>query len=507
MASDTPLVIAVDSSTTSTKAIVVDGSGSVHATGKAEIPLHTPGIDRYEHDPRDWWRSTDEAVGQALAALPDADRRRITALSVTPQRQSFAVLDSDGEALRHGILWLDGRAVAEVAALGSPELHALTGFQPDVTPSVYKLAWLAAHEPSVLDRAAHVVGVHAYLVHAMTGRWVDSAACADSLGLYDMARLDFHPGLLAEVGLTRDQLGELVPPGTPVAALTDEVRDRWGLTGEVTVVAGCGDGQAAALGCGAIEPDEAYLNMGTAIVGGVHSPAYRHGATYRTDAAGLPGQYVLEIVQNSGAYLAGWFRTELGDPALGGRPDPALEAAAAAVAAGCGGLLTLPYWNAVQSPHWDPKARGAIVGLAGAHGRPALYRSILEALSLETARNLAGLQADTGVPLRSIRVMGGGQRSPLWRRIMTDCIGLPLTACDTEEVSALGAAVLAMSFATSTPIETTAGAMASLGDTSVPDPAGVALYSELSLLQARLYDRLADINAAQYEFGLRHPLG
>ena len=96
---------------------------------------------------------------------------------------------------------------------------------------------------------------------------------------------------------------------------------------------------------------------------------------------------------------------------------------------------------------------------------------------------------------------------PLIADAEEDGIGLPLTACDTEEVSALGAAVLAMSFATSTPIETTAGAMASLGDTSVPDPAGVALYSELSLLQARLYDRLADINAAQYEFGLRHPLG
>ena len=87
-----------------------------------------------------------------------------------------------------------------------------------------------------------------------------------------------------------------------------------------------------------------------------------------TDAAGIPGQYVLEIVQNSGAYLAGWFREKLGDPALQGRPDPALAEAAAAVRPGCGGLVTLPYWNAVQSPFWNPIAHGAIVGLAGSYG-------------------------------------------------------------------------------------------------------------------------------------------
>ncbi len=501
-----PLVIAVDSSTSATKALVVDPDGTVLAAGRADIPLRTPGIDRYEHDPRDWWRTTDHAVAEAVAGLAAGDRRRVAALCVTPQRQTFALLDAEGAPLRDGILWLDSRAVAEVAELGTPELHALTGFQPDVTPSVYKIAWLARHEPEVLRRAAHLVGVHAYLVHALTGRWVDSQACADSLGLYDMARLDFDAALLARVGLRREQLGDLVPPGSPVGAVRPEVRRRWGLPGEVTVVAGCGDGQAAALGCGAIGDGEGYLNLGTANVGGVHAAAYTHGATFRTDAAGLPGRYVLEFVQNSGAYLAGWFRTELGDPALAGRPDPALDAAAAAVAPGCGGLLTLPYWNAVQSPHWDPTARGAIVGLAGRHGRAELYRSILEGLSLETARNVAGLQQAVPGGLTSLRIMGGGQRSPLWRRIMTDCIGLPLTACDTEEVSALGAAVLAVAHATGDDVATVSRRMAHLGDMSQPDPAGVALYRELGAVHAMLYDRLAEVNRAQHAFAIRHPL-
>ena len=176
----------------------------------------------------------------------------------------------------------------------------------------------------------------------------------------------------------------------------------------------------------------------------MHSPSYEYADVFRTDAAGIPGQFVLEIVQNSGAYLAGWFREKLGDPVLEGRPDPELEAASAAVTPGCGGLVTLPYWNAVQSPFWNPIAHGAIVGLAGSYGRAELYRSVLEGLSIEMARNLAGLQQTTGVPLTRVTAVGGGQRSPLWRRIMTDAIGLPLTESPTEEVSAMGAAVMAM---------------------------------------------------------------
>lgn len=504
MSSD-PLVIAVDSSTTSTKAIVVDPTGSVLSSGQCEIEMSQPGPDRYEHDPRDWWGSTDTAVRTALDEL-GADRARIAAISITPQRQSFALVDDAGEPIRPGLLWLDGRASTEVRELGSEHVHELSGFQPDVTPSVYKIAWLARHEPGNVAKAARVAGVHAYLVHALTGQWVDSQACADSLGLFDMAKLEFSDELVALAGLRRDQLPDLVPAGSEIAPLTAEVTRGWGLERPIPVIACCGDGQAAGLGCGAIGPDEAYLNMGTALVAGVHSPAYRHGDVYRTDAAGLPGQYVLEIVQNSGAHLAGWFRAELGDPALKGKPDPALDEAAAAVGIGSGGLLTLPYFNAVQSPYWNPLARGAMVGFSGSDGRPQMYRSILEALSLEMARNLRALQDDTGTPLASVRVMGGGQRSPLWRSIMTDCVGLPLTACEQEEISAMGAAVLAMAATGAhADISSAAKAMARLGDVSEPDMDNHEVYLELTDVQGRIYAGLTDVFAARAEFLRRHP--
>ena len=502
-----PLVIAVDSSTTSTKAIIVDERGSVVAEGRADVPMQTPRVDFYEQDPRDWWRTTNEAITTAVTALSVDDRARISHACCTIQRQSFALVDDAGEPLRPGILWLDGRAPEQVRRLGSEEIHVLSGFQPDVTPSFYKLAWLNDHEPEVLQQAAKVVGVHAYLAHAMTGRWVDSRGAADSLGLFDMSRQDWSDELLGMVGVRRDQLCDLVDPIEVMGEVLPEVSRAWGLEQSVQLVAACGDGQAAALGAGAIGPDEAYLNMGTALVAGVHSPTYEHADVFRTDAAGIPGHYVLEIVQNSGAYLAGWFREKLGRTELEGRPDPELEQAAAKVPAGCGGLVTLPYWNAVQSPHWDPIAHGAVVGLAGAHDRAVLYRSVLEGISIEMASNLKGLQETTGVPLTSIRVVGGGQRSPLWRQIMTDACGVPLTEVNQDEVSAMGAAVMAMTAAgVHASVEDAARAMASLGESSEPDMDAHEVYRELAEVQAKVYPALKDVFEAQYEFAKKHPL-
>lgn len=502
-----PLVIAVDSSTTSTKAIVVDDAGRVLTQHRCDLDLHTPRVHFYEQDPRDWWRSTDRAIAGAVAGLSSADWARVSHLCVTVQRQSFALVSDAGEPLRPGILWLDGRAAEQVRRIGSEEIHALSGFQPDVTPSLYKIAWLADHEPEMLRRADKVVGVHGYLVHELTGRWIDSAATADSLGLLDMAAMTYSDQLVALAGLRPDQLADLVPAGSVIDTVRAEITRAWGLPEQIELVASCGDGQAAALGVGATELDEAYLNMGTAPVAGVHSPQYRVADAFRTDAAGIPGQYVLEIVQNSGSYLAGWFRTELGDPRLAGRPDPELEAAAAQVSPGCGGLVTLPYWNAVQSPHWDPSALGAVVGLAGAYGRAEMYRSVLEGLSIEMARNFASLQQATGVPLTSVRVVGGGQRSPLWRQIMTDTVGLPLTDCVHEEVSAMGAAVLAMAATGTHPsIPEASRAMAHLGRSSEPDPAAHELYRELGDIQAGLYPALRETFARQRRFAAEHPM-
>jgi len=338
-----------------------------------------------------------------------------------------------------------------------------------------------------------VVGVHAYLTHAFTGKWMDSRATADSLGLFDMATQSWSDDLLDLAGLRRDQLPELVDPASAMAEVRPDVARGWEVLGPIPMIARCGDGQAAGLGAGVTRPDEGCLNLGTAMVAGVHVPEYVWGRSYRSDAAGIPGHYVLEVVQNSGAYLTDWFRTQLGDTSLAAAPDPNLEREASAIPAGSDGLLTLPYWNAVQSPNWDPRARGAMVGFSGMTTRAAMYRSVLEGISMETGRNLRALMEDTATPLTTVRIMGGGQRSPLWRSIMAACVGVPLETCASEEVSAMGAAAMAMAAVTGSDVATVARSMARPGEVTEPEPHLVERYAALSDLQGEIYARLADL--------------
>lgn len=488
-----PLVLALDVSTTATKALVVDDAGQILTEGRAAYEMVSPRPSFHEQDARDWVRATHSAARAAIAGLEARDRQRVSAVSITPQRQSFVLCDDAGTPARNAILWLDGRASEQVLRLGNERVHELSGMVPDVTPSIYKLAWLDEHEPELLHAAERIASVHGYLVHALTGAWLDSRATADSLGLFDMAKREWSGELLSLCGVGPDQMLDLVEVGEALEMLLPGVAEEWGLPSPIPVIAGCGDGQAAGIGAGVTQPDEGYLNLGTAVVAGVHSPEYRWGRSYRTDAAGIPGQFVLEVVQNSGAFLASWFRTELGDRDLHGAPDRQLEADAAKVSVGSEGLLTLPYWNAVQSPHWDPQGRGAMVGFSGTHTRAAMYRSVLEGISLEAGRNLQALQADTGTPLRVLRIMGGGQRSPLWKTILAACVGVPLEGCASEEVSALGAAVIAMSAVAGDDIPTLAQAMTRVGEQTEPDDELVERYAEVSAVQAELYERLAPV--------------
>lgn len=503
-----PLVIAIDSSTTSTKAIIVDTSGNVISGGKREVPLKTPQQGFGEHDPKDWWTSTNEAIGEAVQRLSFKDRARIAALGITHQRETFAPFTEDGTPLRDGILWLDIRAADQILRYGTSEIHKLSGKPADVTPALYKMAWVRENEPKIFRKANRVVTVAGYLAFQLTGQWVDSVACADSLGLFDISKLDWDEGLLEIAGVTRAQMPELFQPGEVMGTVRTDVADAWGINHELPVIAGLGDGQAAGIGAAAVEPNVAYLNMGTAVNAGVTSYDYRFGQVYRTLAGGIPGSYILEILQSSGAFLATWYRRAFGTEGLHGAPDPALERLAAARPVGSGGLITLPYWNAVQSPYWDPITRGAIVGWRGTHGKGSMYRSLLEAICMEMSRSLKALEKATGTEILEVRGMGGGLRSGLWRQIMTDAIGIPITACKEQEISALGAGVLAMASTGiygNKEIATAAKEMAQFTDVTEPDAEKSAIYGELSEIQARLYNELDETNKLLHTFAQKYP--
>jgi xylulokinase len=292
-------VIGIDCSTTATKAVVWDHQGRAAAEGRAEFALALPRPGWHEQDAADWWRSCARAVTQALESV---DGSEIEAIGLTHQRETFACVDEQGTPVRPAIVWMDVRATREVEALGSDEIHRLTGKPADTTPAVYKLLWLREHEAETLKRTRRVVDVHAFLVHRLTGMWRTTTACADPLGLIDMESGDWSDNLLARVGLDRERVPTLYAPGEVIGEVSAAAGEQLGLPAGLPVVGGAGDGQSAGLGANATQPGHAYLNLGTAVVAGTMSERYAWHRAFRTLTGAVPGTYAMETLLQGGTY-------------------------------------------------------------------------------------------------------------------------------------------------------------------------------------------------------------
>lgn len=481
-----PLVIAVDCSTTASKAIIVDATGRVVGEGSHALDTTSPAPHWFEQHATDWWTATDLAVRRALERVENPSA--VAAVCLSHQRESFVCLDRDERPLRPAILWMDGRAHAEVRSYGTERVELLCGKPADITPGLYKLLWLRDHEPDTMARCARIADVHTYLVHAMTGRWVSSTASVDPLALLDQATGDYSDELLDLAGLRRDQLPDLVPTGSSLGPLRAEVADGWGLSRDVAVIAGTGDGQCAGIGLGVTDPGSAYLVLGTAVVIGSETTSYLPSRAYRSMISALPGHTTVETFSSSGTYLPTWFRQQFGDPDLAGAPDPALERDAAALPVGSERLLTLPYWNAAQTPHWDSQASGVTLGWQGCHTRAHFYRSLLEGIAFEFRMQLDGLEQARGERVEVLRAMGGGARSALWTQILADVFDRPLEVCASGEVSALGAAAIALTAIGTFPSLSEAAARLATTDAVVePRPWAAAAYADLRSVYERIY--------------------
>jgi sugar (pentulose or hexulose) kinase len=489
-------VIGVDSSTTATKAVVWDRQGRAVSEGRQEFELVIPHPGWHEQDAQDWWRSTAAALRQAAAGIKASE---IEAIGLTHQRETFACLDEDDAPLRPAMLWLDARAVHEVEEYGSEQLHKITGKPPDTTPALYKLLWLRAHEPDVLERTARVVDVHAFLVKQLTGAWRTTVACADPLGLVDMETLDWSDEVLSHIGLERDQVCELAPTGSVMGELLPNVAEELGLPAGIPVVGGAGDGQSAGLGANVTEPGRAYLNLGTAVVSGTYSDEYAWGREFRTLGGPLPGTYTLETLLQSGTYTVSWFvnklaGTDMTSLGLELSDEDVLEAAAARLKPGADGLIAVPYWNQAQTPHWDDYARGVLIGFRGHHGKAHIFRAILEGIAFEQRLLTDGVVSARDQPIDRYLALGGGSRSALWCQIIADVTGRTVTACREVETTSLGAGMhAAAAIGWYDSIADAAAGMSGEGPTYEPNDSSAERYGRLLEVYRDIYPRVKEL--------------
>ena len=491
------LLLAVDCSTSGAKAVVFTADGRSVSSGKQSFQLQRPAPGWHEQNSEDWWTATSAAIARAASSV---DHTRIAALVITHQRETFVCLDAAGQPIRPAIVWADGRSVPQVARYGSDETHRISGRVPDITPSIFKLAWLREHEPETLRRSARIGDVSAYLNEKLTGRWVTSASSGDSMGLMDLRSREWSAPLCDIAGVAPSQLPEIVAPGCVIGAVSAGVAAQLGLAEGTPVVAGAGDGQCAALGTGLAHPDAMYLNVGTALVAGYASPDYLWSRRYRTVLDAPGSGYLLETFTQSGTYLISWF-VDTFSPSLLADPDGGevareadLEKRAAAIPPGCDGLVALPYWNGAQTPYWDGDARGAVLGWSGAHTGAHLYRALLEGIAFETRLQTDGVESDTGNAVTHFLTTGGGSRSATWAQLIADVTGRRLDVCAESETTALGAAMLAAcAIGVQPDLVTAARRMARTERSFTPRPETSRTYESLYRRYVTIYPTLREL--------------
>ncbi|WP_119166664.1 xylulokinase [Algihabitans albus] len=481
------LIVGLDSSTQSTKAVAWTRGGEAVAEGRAPIPMATPAPGFAEQDIEDWWRAACTSLHELTSAVEPA---RIAGLAISNQRETVAFVDEDLKATRPAIVWLDERAIDEIplltAAFGAERLHATSGKPPDITPVVYRLSWLRRHEPEAL-KAAGILDVHGFLTGRLTGRPTASWTSADPFGLFDIEAKTWSEAVLAQLDLSENRFAALAQPGSRIGAVNPAAARETGLLPGTPVFAAGGDGQCAGLGVDAVRRGIVYLNLGTAIITGAWSPTPRIGCAWRTMTSPTGQGYFLEGCQRAGAFFVNWFV----DTFAGGRDDPGvfarLEAAATAIPVGSEGVTVCPYLSGVMDPHWNPKARAGFLGLGAGHGIGHLYRASLEALTLETARCVAAM-ADDGLAPERILAVGGGANSALWVQMIADATGLPIVLSESLEASSLGAAMsAAVGLGWFVDFAAAAETMSRSGITVAPDPAARAAWDSLSGRQAAAY--------------------
>ena len=483
------LVLGLDVSTTAAKAVILDRAGRTAAAGRAEYSYQTPRPLWAEADPRRWWEGAAAAIREALAQISS---REVEAVGLAGQMHGCVLLDSAGEVVRPAILWNDQRTAAqcdEIRRRLGDRLLSITGNDALTGFTAPKLLWVREEEPESWARTAQMLLPKDYVRFRLTGESATDKADGAGTLLMDTAARAWSEEMLAALEINPDWLPTAFEGPEITGTVHEEAARATGLTAGTPVVAGGGDQAANAVGCGAVDPGTVALSLGTSgvVFAPTREPVTEPEGRVHSFCHCLPGRWHLMGVMLSAAGALRWFRDALAP----GTGFAELDAEAATAPAGAEGLLFAPYLTGERTPHPDPAARGAFVGLTARHGRGHMVRALMEGVAFGLRDSLQ-LMESAGAPRpEQIRASGGGTKSPLWRQILADALQAEIAVTATAEGAAAGAGLLAATGAGwFDSVGEAAAALVKVTQTTPPGPDQKA-YQNLHPLYQALYPALS----------------
>lgn len=474
--------VGIDVGTSGVKAIAIRPTGEVIARAEHNYPLSTPRPGWSEQDPELWW----DAAQASLAALAARGANDIRGIGLSGQMHGLVCLDAHDRVLRPAILWNDQRTSAECAEIeqriGLDRLIQLTGNRALTGFTAPKLLWMRRHEPDIYARIAHVLLPKDYVRLRLTGERAIDVADASGTLLFDVAGRRWSDDVTNALGVPDSWL--------PTALESPEVSGR--TRDGVPIAAGAGDQAAGALGVGVDRPGPLSVVLGTSGVVFAALPRFVADPEARVHVFchAVPASWHAMGVMLSAAGSLQWFRDALAADA----PYADLDTEAARWEAGSEGLFFLPYLAGERTPHSDPGARGAFIGLSIRHDRGAMVRAVMEGVayglrdSFELVTAL-GMRAETG------RASGGGARSRLWLSIVATTLNVPIELTAVEEGAAYGAALLgAVAGGEFADVRQAVDACVRVRDVIEPDAARKETYAEGYLRFRELYPALREVS-------------
>ena len=440
-------VLGIDVGTGGTRAVVAGPNGEIVGSATCEhVPFASPRIGWAEQDPHDWYRASGSAIRQAISAAA-IDPSDVSAVGLAGQMHGAVLLDADDEVLRPALIWCDQRTQAQCdwlnTRLGERKILELTSNPALTNFTLTKLLWVRDNEPEIWKRFRRVLLPKDYVRFRLTGEHATDVAEASGTLMLEVAHRRWSEEMMSAVGLPMSCLPKLYESPEVCGRISEAGASHTGLKAGTPVVAGAGDQAGGAVGMGIVRAGAVSATIGTSgvVFAATDLPAMDPKGRVHTFCHAVPGRWhVMGVTQAAGLSLR-WFRDLLRNSSHDFSYDE-LTREAASIPPASDGVLWAPYLMGERTPHLDPNARGTFTGLAASHTRAHLTRAILEGVAF-SLKDTFSLFDEMHVPLKKIRLGGGGARSPLWRQIQSDVYGHEVEILVAEEGAAYGAALLA----------------------------------------------------------------
>ena len=432
------LYIGIDLGTSSVKILLMEGDGTVKKIVSREYPLSFPKPGWSEQNPSDWYTQTMDGLKELLQ---EADKRQVAGISFGGQMHGLVILDKEDNVIRPAILWNDGRTTAECDYLnhtiGTDKLSEYTANIAFAGFTAPKLLWLSKHEPDNFAKIDKIMLPKDYLAYRLTGVHATDVSDASGMLLLDVKNRKWSQEMCDICHISIEQLPELFESYEAIGTLKADVAAELGVSTQVKVAAGAGDNAAAAVATGTVGEGKCNISLGTSGTIFISADKFRVDDNNALHAfCGANGKYHLMGCMLSAASCNKWWMDE-----IIGSKDYAKEQEQI-TKLGENHVFYLPYLMGERSPYNDPDARATFTGMTMDTTRADMTQAVLEGVAF-ALRDSFEIAKALGIPLERTKICGGGAKSPLWRTIVANVLGIPVDILETEEGPSLGGAMLA----------------------------------------------------------------